>query len=110
MLRAALLAGVDIAEVIHSAGPAGLTSCVLNPHPPDVDGLIDHLDCTFVGALLLGRAVALARNVLAIDDAIDPGLPVAAADVANEVDGPAGRNRDVIRADAHATARARVSD
>src|SRR5581483_1998249 len=95
--RSALIARVDIAEVINLPRPADLASCVLHLHPPHIDRLIDHLDCTLVGALLLRRAVPLGRDVLPIDHAIDPRLPAAAAETPNQVNGLTSMDQQMIR-------------
>src|SRR5471032_522975 len=90
------------------ARPAFLPPRVLDLRPPDDLGLLGDGDGAFVRRLLVAVAVALARDVLLIDDAVDPDLPVAAADVAQEIDRPARRHEEVIRADPDVAARARA--
>src|SRR6266571_1180176 len=74
-----LAAGVDIAEVIDLACPSFEAARVTNLRPPDGLRLINDGECTFVRALLVGRAVALAGNVLLVGNAIHPDFPVASA-------------------------------
>src|SRR5262245_33301265 len=94
-------AGVDIAEVVDLARPPFAPAHVTNPCPPDDVGLLHHAERAFVGALLVARAVTLAGNVLLVGYTVDPDLPVAAADVAHQIDRLTRRDREPFRADHH---------
>ena len=98
-----LSAGVDIAEVIDFARPPFVAELITHLGPPHRFGLFDHGQRTFVGALLLARAVALTRNVLLVNNAGDPNLPVAAPDITQQIDWLTCSNLDVRRANGDRT-------
>src|SRR5258706_15452310 len=98
-----LPAGVDVAEVIDLACPSLAAQLVANLRPPYGIGLFDDAQGALVGVLLLARAVALAGDVLLVNNPVHPDLPVAAADVTQQRDRLTCRDHDMRCADGYRT-------